>query len=206
MDSLYIAIPVAALCTIPDSSTTYLSPLAGEIPRHSTTCKVHLGKIRLFLTIFVSNYCMEYRKSGNKKRYILICFFFMKKKRPRLERIRSGSYHPLCYSQDPTDGHAQIGCTFDHWRMQLTATAMIVIFPQSHKFEGASSTDICVSTRCTRNLILSWKEIIRAHIFDLVSEVPPSCTNPTMHSHGALGNTSAALYALCVEPHFNFAS
>lgn len=123
-----------------------------------------------------------------------------------MERIRSGSYHPLCYSQDPTDGHAQIGCTFDHWRMQLTATAMIVIFPQSHKFEGASSTDICVSTRCTRNLILSWKEIIRAHIFDLVSEVPPSCTNPTMHSHGALGNTSAALYALCVEPHFNFAS
>mgnify|MGYP006876478475 FL=1 len=76
-----------------------LSPFAGEIPRHSATCRVHCQAIpNLFLVIV--------QKAWEEKIMKLCtfnCFFFYS-----LGKDQVWKYHPLCYSQDPTDGRRQV--------------------------------------------------------------------------------------------------
>lgn len=83
----------------------------------------------------------------------LIAFFFYGKKKPSLGKDQVWKYHPL----PPMVTLRQVApstlgaCS---WLRPLWSWYSL---PQSHKFQGASSTDICVSSWCTRNPILSWK-------------------------------------------------
>lgn len=85
--------------------------------------------------------------------WIFNCFFFLwKKKRPSLGKDQVWKYHPQWSVTLRQVVPSTLGAC--SWLRPLWSWYSL---PQSHKFQGASSTDICVSTWCTRNPILSWK-------------------------------------------------
>lgn len=200
--TLWLAIPVAALhfdlCTIPDSSTSYLSPFAGEIPRHSTTCRVHLGTARILPTFFLSLIITVQKVWGEIYEYLIAFFFYGKKKDPPLERIKSGSITPNGQSLLDRLYLRPLAHAVDCDRYDHDIPFRRVINSKVHRL----LTSVC---RLDAHGTPSYHgNHPSSHPRPYVRST--AITYQSMYSHGALGNISALCAALSTEPHFNVAS